>query len=404
MSLLEQLKNKEYWYSFLNYKLEKGTLFFNEEKDLRVFIDNECYLEKVEKLINGNYCLSIPTKKLINKMGSTKKRVVYTFPEDENYILKMIAYLLHVYDDVFPSNVYSFRKNYSVKNALKHLVWQRDVYCYKVDIHNYFNSIDTKILLDKLESIIDDDLLMWFFRNITTQNKCIFEGKEIFENMGGMAGIPISAFFANVYLMDMDKYFWDNKITYARYSDDIVVFSRDKDKLDEYISILHGYIYKNKLQINRKKEHIYLPNCPWEFLGVSCHNGVVDLSPVTLEKIKGKIRRKSRALYRWKIKKGMTTENAIRGTIKIFSKKFYDVSETRELTWSKWFFPMLTTDKSLRIIDQHLEENLRYIATGRHTKLNYKQVPYSMLKKLGFVPLVNSYWEYKKSLLENAVE
>ena len=44
MNLLEKLKDKEIWYSFLNYKLEKGTLFFDEEKELRDFIDNEKYI------------------------------------------------------------------------------------------------------------------------------------------------------------------------------------------------------------------------------------------------------------------------------------------------------------------------------------------------------------------------
>ena len=105
MSLLEQLKNKETWYNFLNYKLEKGTLFFNEEKELREYIEGECYLEKVNKLINMDYCFSIPTKMMVNKMGSTKKRVVYSFAKDENFILKMIVYLLHKYDHLFPSNV-----------------------------------------------------------------------------------------------------------------------------------------------------------------------------------------------------------------------------------------------------------------------------------------------------------
>jgi len=401
MSLLEQLKNKETWYNFLNYKLEKGTLFFNEEKELREYIEGECYLETVNKLINMDYCFSTPTKKLVNKMGSTKKRVVYSFAKDENIILKVIVYLLHKYDHLFPPNVYSFRKNHSVKDALNRLVCQNNVYCYKVDIHNYFNSIDTSILLKKLENIIDDDILMWFFKKIITQNKCVFEKEIIFEDMGGMAGVPISAFFANVYLMDMDQYFFDNNITYARYSDDIVVFSKDKEKLNEYINKLHDYIKRNNLKINKEKEFVYDPNTAWEFLGISCHNGIVDLSEATVNKIKGKIRRKCRALYRWKLKKGKTTENAIRATIKVFSKKFYDVSEKRELTWSKWFFPVLTTDRSLNIIDKYLEDNLRYIATGRHTKMNYKKVTYERLKELGFCPLVNSYWDYRKGLLED---
>ena len=154
MNLLENLKDKEIWYSFLKYKLEKGTLFFDEEKELRDFIDNEKYIDKVEKLCRGEYSFSLPEKLLVNKMGSTKKRVVYTFSQDENLILKLMAYLLHRYDSLFAPNLYSFRQNYSTKEALATLTRQTGVYCYKVDIHNYFNSIDSKMLLKELKKDI----------------------------------------------------------------------------------------------------------------------------------------------------------------------------------------------------------------------------------------------------------
>ena len=397
MNLLENLKDKEIWYSFLKYKLEKGTLFFDEEKELRDFIDNEKYIDKVEKLCKGEYSFSLPEKLMVNKMGSTKKRVVYTFSQDENLILKLMAYLLHRYDSLFAPNLYSFRQNYSTKEALATLTRQTGVYCYKVDIHNYFNSIDTTILLRKLEEVVEDKELMWFFNQILTQDKCVFEDKVLVEKMGGMAGTPISAFFANIYLMEMDKYFYDNNITYARYSDDIVIFSQDKSELDSYVEILHNYISNNKLEINSEKENYYTPDDAWEFLGVSCHNREVDLSSGTIKKIKGKIRRKCRALYRWKLRKGATTENAVKATIKVFNRKFYGIDKTTELTWSRWFFPILTTDKGLKIIDNFLEENLRYIATGRHTKKNYKEVTYSKLKDLGFTPLVSAFWDYRKT-------
>ena len=397
MSLLEKLKDKDIWYSFLNYKIEKGTLFFEEEKELRDFIDNERYLTMVEQLNNFNYCFGCPEKLLVNKMGSTKKRVVYSFAQEENFILKLMAFLLHKYDNLFAPNLYSFRQNYSTKDALRILTQQDNVYCYKVDIHNYFNSIDRDVLLQKLSSIIDDQQLIWFFNQILKQDKCNFEGNTIKENMGGMAGTPISAFFANVYLMDMDWCFSNNNILYARYSDDIIVFSKDQESLKEYVNVLQEFIVKNNLQINSEKENYYFPSEAWEFLGVSCLNREIDLSSGTIKKIKGKIRRKCRALYRWKLKKRVSTENAIKATIKVFSKKFYGISKTSELTWSKWFFPVLTTDKSLKIIDAYLEENLRYISTGKHTKKNFKQVTYKTLKDLGFVPLVKAFWDYKKS-------
>ena len=400
MNLLEKLKNKEIWYSFLNYKIEKGALFFEEEKELKEFIDGEQYLEKVNKLNTNEFCFSLPEKMLVNKMGSTKKRVVYTFSKDENYILKLIAFLLHEYDNIFAPNLYSFRQNYSTKEALSVLTKQTNVYCYKVDIHNYFNSIDTGILLQKLKGVIKDEKLMWFFNCILTQNKCISNGEVIEEQMGAMAGTPISAFFANVYLMEMDEYFYNKGITYARYSDDIVIFSQSREDLSNNIKTLHKYIEDNRLSINPEKENFYETNEAWEFLGVSCHNGEVDLSSGTIKKIKGKIRRKCRALYRWKIRKGATTENAVKATIKVFNRKFYGIDKTTELTWSRWFFPILTIDKSLKLIDNFLEENLRYIASGRHTKKNYKEVSYGKLKELGFVPLVSAFWEYRNGLIK----
>ena len=47
-----------------------------------------------------------------------------------------------------------------------------------------------------------------------------------------MAGTPIAVFFSNLYLTELDKCF-DNRddIIYCRYSDDIIVFAKKKERL-----------------------------------------------------------------------------------------------------------------------------------------------------------------------------
>ena len=78
-------------------------------------------------------------------MGSKKKRIVYTYPDDFNTVLKLITYLmLRKYDGIFSKGLYSFRPGLAAKDAVMMLKRDPDLgryYSYKVDISNYFNSI-----------------------------------------------------------------------------------------------------------------------------------------------------------------------------------------------------------------------------------------------------------------------
>ena len=97
----------------------------------------------------------------------------------------------------------------------------------------------------------------------------------------------------------------------------------------------------------------------------------IDLSDVALQKMKAKMKRKAKALVRWKTKNKASDERAIRAYIKHFNKKFFDNPKNNEITWCRWYFPVITTDNSLHILDEYMIENIRYIATGKHTKANY---------------------------------
>jgi hypothetical protein len=48
------------------------------------------------------------------------------------------------------------------------------------------------------------------------------------------AGLPTASFLANVYLMEVDRYFQDAGVLYARYSDDIILFAQDRETLEEH--------------------------------------------------------------------------------------------------------------------------------------------------------------------------
>ncbi len=398
--ILEDLLREETWQEFLSYKLD-GHYVSKREKDLlSSYCSEKRYLPIAQALARGEYCFAPPLKRTVNKSGTTKKRVVYTFFDDENLFLKCLAYLLYRYDDRLSPLCFSFRRSHSARDAIFAILAQRDrdqLYCFKADISNYFNSIPEERLVDVLEELIDDDpKLLWFLKNLLLSGKSRLEdGSEISEHRGAMAGIPVSPFFANVYLLSMDRFFESSNTSYFRYSDDILIFARTREELDRHIASFQEYIAAKGLEVNPKKMSISEPSQPWEFLGFCYKNGQVDISTVTKDKLKGKIKRKARALLRWKTKNDAEYERAGRALIRTFNRKFYNEKHEDCFTWSRWFFPVITTDQSLSELDAYLIEYVRYLYQGRHYKGNYK-VTYDDIKNMGFRSLRHEYYLSRK--------
>lgn len=402
MSILEELKYDSTWIDFLNYKKEKNLLSKHELEEYEKCICEKKYTKIVDDILNGEYHFSFPQKKLVNKINKSKKRVVYTFNEDETMVLKVICFLLYRYDNKLMPNCYSFRKNMGVKQAIYNLMGNHklDNMCsYKIDISNYFNSIPIDKFLPILKNFIDNDNKLYeFLKEILENKKVIYNGMEVTEDKGIMAGTPISPFLANIYLNEMDKFFYDNQVTYARYSDDIIIFGNEKE-LESHINILKNFLTSYGLEANEKKEEYVRAGEMWSFLGFSYKNGKIDLSEVTKDKIKGKIRRATRKIRRWKIKKEASDERAIRAMNRKFNKKFYEYNG-RDLTWCRWFFPIINTTDGLKEIDAYMQMYLRYMVTGKNNKANYKKVSYDFLKKCDYKPLVHEYYGYKKLMSE----
>lgn len=398
--ILQALQEEATWQAFLDYKLSGHYISRHEKEQFTDFVQHRKYLSIAKELLQGHDCFQPPLKREINKSGTTKKRVVYTFSDDENLFLKGLGFLLYRYDPKLSDRCFSFRKSLSARDAIFSILSQKDrdsLYCFKADISNYFNSIPEEMLVSVLEDVIDDDpQLLWFLRSLLLRRQCRLEdGSVINESHGAMAGIPISPFFANIYLLSVDKHFENLGISYFRYSDDVLIFARTKEELDAYVADFRALIEAKSLALNPKKISISAPSQPWEFLGFCYAQGQVDISRVTKDKLKGKIRRKARALLRWKTRNDAEFERAGRALIRTFNRKFYNEKHEDCFTWSRWFFPVITTDKSLSELDAYLLEYVRYLFRGRHFKGNYK-VTYEEIKKMGFRSLRHEYYISRK--------
>ena len=394
--LKEYLLDNSKWNEFLNYKLSKDFVPKKEKEIFEDFIRNKKYEAICAGILNGTYSFSTPKKHLISKGHSRKKRAVYTFSDDEMLVLKYISYLLYEYDDLFSPNLYSFRNSRGVKNAIRNISNIKTIhkmYGYKVDISNYFNSIDIDILLNNLKTDIKDEILFSLFESILKNDSVIYNDEIIHEKKGVMAGTPISAFLANYYIKEIDEFFWNQKLVYCRYADDIILFCQNKDELISFQQKLLDYFDKYNLSINSDKEYFFEPDDKWEFLGFSFCGNKIDLSDNTIRKIKGKIRRSARGIRRWMIKKDASYQVALKAMNRKYNRKFFGKQDKEELSWKYWFFPTINTSDSLKIIDNYMQEQERYLVTGKHNKRNYKIVPYELLKECNYRSLVHEYYK-----------
>lgn len=397
-SILKEAVLEKNWQTFLQYKLDKQHLSRQEEAEIRDFMERKAYLPLCKLWDEGQFPATLPVKRMVNKQGTRKKRIVYSFPGDDGILLKFIAFHLFRFDSHFCDNCYAFRREFGVKDAIRRIRRTPSLgkmYCLKVDISNYFNSINVDILLEKLAFIRETDQPLYqLFARILKEDRVQENDMIVTERHGAMAGTPISPFFANVYLQEVDTFFAQAGIPYFRYSDDILIFADSMEELETRQRILYEKIATLGLFINPDKVHISAPGEEWEFLGFCYRDGEIDLSETTIHKMKAKIKRKADALRRWQRKKGLSGKKAAIGLIRAMNRKFYgsDSSEQDDFTWSRWFFPNLTVDTGLKTIDNYLQEYIRYTVTGRHYKGNYR-IRYETLKEWGYRCLVHEYYK-----------
>ena len=396
MSLLYELSKQEVWEKFYEYKT---SLVCPKDiaDNLRGFIDRREYKPVCDLIDKGEF--SLPARSVISKQSSQKKRTVFTYPMPENTVLKLLTYLmLRKYDGIFSNDLFSFRPGRTAKDAIHMLLKDPKIfekYSYKVDVSDYFNSIPIELMIPGLKEVLCDDERLFDFLKGLLEEQYVIDKKSSEKVPGGkkgiMAGTPIASFYANLYLKDLDRMFEDRGITYARYSDDIIVFADTKEEVIGYSDEIKEYLYKKGLSVNPAKECFGDKDEGFVFLGFGLKKGVIDVAPASVTKLKQKMRRKTRALMRWRKRNALSGEKAAKAFIRVFNRKLLESSQDSDLSWAYWYFSTINTVQSLHEIDRYAQECIRYLISGTHTKARYN-ILYDDIKKLGYRSLVNAYY------------
>lgn len=174
-------------------------------------------------------------------------------------------------------NNYGFVKFGGVRKALDRVAIERakNNYAVKVDIDSFFDSISRDLLKKKIKSRVKypsiRDLMSKY---IECEMKIDYRDKNLAGDLGLKVGcgirqgMPLSPFFANIFLDDFDLSLEKRGLRFVRYADDIICFATDEDSIRVVPEIISGELDRIGLSLKNKKTVFVGPEDSIEFLGL----------------------------------------------------------------------------------------------------------------------------------------
>lgn len=143
-------------------------------------------------------------------------------------------------------------------------------YCYKIDLHHYYQSINHEVLKQKFRKVFKDPELLWLLDEIVDSINTATEEDLIELSLSGEievdpnTGIPIgnymSQYSGNFYLSSFDHWVKEELHVkhYYRYMDDVVIFASSKEELHEIHRKVTAYT-RDYLRLNIKGNYQIFP-------------------------------------------------------------------------------------------------------------------------------------------------
>lgn len=219
----------------------KDVLLHDKDKDLNILKLNEALLNKTFRTSEYKHF----------KIFEGKERTISSLPYYPDRIVHhaIMNKLEPVFTSVFTANTYSCIKGRGIHGAAKAVKKAlKDVpntkYCLKLDIKQFYPSIDHDILKTIIRRKIKDKDLLWLL-------------DEIIDSADGVPiGNYLSQYFANLYLTYFDHWLKEvKKVRYCfRYADDIVILSNSKQYLHKLLAEIREYLDVN-LKLTIKKNY-----------------------------------------------------------------------------------------------------------------------------------------------------
>jgi RNA-directed DNA polymerase len=211
-----------------------------------------------------------------------KPRIIAAAPFRDRVVHHAVMNLIEPpLDRTFIHDAYACRRGKGVHAAVdRYQGWaRRNAYALKMDVAQYFPSVDHQILKEKLRRRIKDARLLALLDRIVDTSPQLepdpgyFPGDDLLTPLERWRGIPIgnltSQFLANLYLDDLDHYAKQvlKVSAYLRYVDDMVALDDDKGRLAAVRAAVGERRATDRLRLHPRKAHVSPPADGLDLLG-----------------------------------------------------------------------------------------------------------------------------------------
>lgn len=196
------------------------------------------------------------------------------------------------FEKAFVKNSFGYRPQKGHTRAIRyamHLIRSRKAhYVLRLDVDNYFDSIDHDILFKRLMPLITDTEVMRLVQLCTKMGMVTSKMKWDEITMGVPQGAVLSPLLSNYYLHAFDQSILHKTSMYVRYADDFIILTETKEEAEQLQKTVMDFL-KSHLRLNVNTPEIKDLKEGIEFLGVMLSKKGISLSSTKRAALYGRI-------------------------------------------------------------------------------------------------------------------
>ena len=225
-----------------------------------------------------------------DKSPEEKRKLGMTAIRDKIVQLAIKAIIEPRYDRIFVGNSYGYRPGKGATKAIRRVLAEcknkKFKYVLRLDIDNFFDSIDHFLLRRKLVGTGTEEEIVRLIMLCMQMGKVRQKNREWIDTLlGTPQGAVLSPLMANLYLHSFDQFAISRHLPYIRYADDFLFLSESKEQAQELLEKTELYLKeKQKLSLNQPPSILKLSD-GFDFLGITIKDFQATITEKKREKI-----------------------------------------------------------------------------------------------------------------------
>jgi RNA-directed DNA polymerase len=356
-----------------------------------------------DALLTGTYRFTPFVEYTKAKRGRTDDRVVCRASLADTIVQKAVGSAVDTrLDHVLSEHCFSYRRGRSQFSAMGQVMARinagKEWWVVRSDFRSFLDTVDLGVLRSQIEDLLRDEPLVLDLYLKYLYNARLRDGEFLPRTLGLPRGGILTPFLANLYLTPLDEAMAQDGLGYVRYADDIVVFAETEVSAHQAVERLQSMTDALGLTPSLEKTRVVAPGEAFEFLGYEIRGSEVSIRPYAVNSLKRRIKRATlKRKWRQVDRRNLDTAEGRSVLQSIIARVNHTYIYTGGNDWTRHFC-RCTSDAQIRELDRWIADRIRMAATKRWSSKNRRLIPYSVLRDLGWRPLVPLFYRWKREV------